>query len=65
MFAADSDVDGQIIVNDFNTWLARRSNFLKEMTEDLGMTLVDFSPDRRSRYLGTLRKEGVQPRQVN
>lgn len=37
---------------DFNTWLARRSNFLKKMTEDLGMELVNFSPDRRSRYFG-------------
>jgi endonuclease/exonuclease/phosphatase (EEP) superfamily protein YafD len=37
---------------DFNTWLARRSHFLNNMTEDLGMELATFSPDRRSRHFG-------------
>lgn len=37
---------------DFNTWLTQRSHFLNNMTEDLGMELATFSPDRRSRHFG-------------
>ncbi len=41
-----------LLAGDFNTWLARRSDFLKDMTRNLHMDLVTFSPDRRSRYFG-------------
>ena len=34
------------------TWLSSRSDFLHEMTDNMGMQLATFSPDRRSRYFG-------------
>jgi endonuclease/exonuclease/phosphatase (EEP) superfamily protein YafD len=45
--------DGPILLGgDFNTWLASRSTFLREMTGNLHMDLATFQPDRRSRYFG-------------
>ena len=45
--------DGPILLaGDFNTWLARRSEFLQDMTCNLQMDYATFSPDRRSRYFG-------------
>lgn len=45
--------DGPLLLaGDFNTWLSSRSDFLHEMTDNMGMQLATFSPDRRSRYFG-------------
>ncbi|MBI5556952.1 MAG: endonuclease/exonuclease/phosphatase family protein [Deltaproteobacteria bacterium] len=45
--------DGPILLGgDFNTWLASRTHFLKEMTSNLHLDLATFCPDRRSRYFG-------------
>jgi len=47
--------DGPILLGgDFNTWLASRADFLRDMTGNLHMDLATFQPDRRSRYFGQI-----------
>ena len=45
--------DGPMILSgDFNTWKLSRWNVLKEITSNLGLDSVAFSPDYRKRFMG-------------
>ncbi len=47
--------EGPIIMGgDFNTWLPKRSCCLEAMADNLGLKLLDLSPDNRSRHLGRI-----------
>jgi endonuclease/exonuclease/phosphatase (EEP) superfamily protein YafD len=41
-----------LISGDFNTWHWRRSKVLKEMTDSLGLEMLDYDEDHRKRFLG-------------
>lgn len=44
---------GPILMSgDFNTWHARRSEVLKEMTDSLDLKMLDYDVDHRKRFLG-------------
>ncbi len=44
---------GPILMSgDFNTWHWRRSAVLKEMTDSLGLEVLDYDEDHRKRFLG-------------
>jgi endonuclease/exonuclease/phosphatase (EEP) superfamily protein YafD len=44
---------GPILMSgDFNTWHWRRSEVLKEMTDSLGLEMLDYDEDHRKRFLG-------------
>jgi endonuclease/exonuclease/phosphatase (EEP) superfamily protein YafD len=44
---------GPILMSgDFNTWHWRRSAVLKEMTNNLGLEMLDYDEDHRKRFLG-------------
>ena len=47
--------DGPIVMGgDFNTWIPKRSHCLEAMADNLGLQLLDLSPDNRSRHLGRI-----------
>ena len=41
-----------LLSGDFNTWHRRRSNILTEMTNRLGLQVLDYDEDHRKRFLG-------------
>jgi endonuclease/exonuclease/phosphatase (EEP) superfamily protein YafD len=41
-----------LLSGDFNTWHARRSEVLKEMTGSLDLKMLDYDEDHRKRFLG-------------
>jgi endonuclease/exonuclease/phosphatase (EEP) superfamily protein YafD len=41
-----------LLSGDFNTWHWRRSETLKEMTDSLGLEMLDYDEDHRKRFLG-------------
>lgn len=41
-----------LLSGDFNTWRARRSDILKDMTHSLGLEVLDYDEDHRKRFLG-------------
>ena len=41
-----------LLAGDFNTWHLRRSEVLKEMTDNLGLKMLDYDEDRRKRFFG-------------
>ncbi len=43
-----------ILSGDFNTWRRQRMLILEQMTEDLGLSAVDFADDKRVRLMGNL-----------
>jgi len=43
-----------ILSGDFNTWRRQRMLILEQMTEDLGLSAVDFVDDKRVRLMGNL-----------
>lgn len=43
-----------ILSGDFNTWRRQRMLILEQMTEDLGLSAVDFADDKRVRVMGNL-----------
>lgn len=43
-----------ILSGDFNTWRRQRMLILEQMTEDLGLSPVDFDDDKRVRLMGNL-----------
>ena len=43
-----------ILSGDFNTWRRQRMLILEQMTEDLGLSAVDFGDDNRVRLMGNL-----------
>jgi endonuclease/exonuclease/phosphatase (EEP) superfamily protein YafD len=46
---------GPIIMGgDFNTWIPKRTDCLATMADNLGLQLLDLSPDNRSRHLGRI-----------
>ncbi len=47
--------DGPVILSgDFNTWRRQRMLILEQMTEDLGLSAVEFGDDHRVRLMGNL-----------
>jgi endonuclease/exonuclease/phosphatase (EEP) superfamily protein YafD len=52
-FSVLNDHAGPILLSgDFNTWHWRRSEVLKEMTDSLGLEMLDYDEDHRKRFLG-------------
>ena len=44
---------GPILMSgDFNTWHSRRSEVIKELTDSLGLEMLDFDEDHRKRFMG-------------
>lgn len=48
-----NDHAGPILLSgDFNTWHARRSAILNEMTDNLGLEVIDYNEDHRKLFMG-------------